>query len=200
MNKNFIKAIIIIFFIIIILGGVSYLLNKKDTKEEKPAIETLKSGEENIDNQERKFEKEVTTPLSDSKAPAGAFVYNTFKITTSDNYNLIKDWENDDKTELRYIKITSYNEYTKVKESIGNLRKMTKEDFINYFMIIVVNEDISYIPKFEKLQHNNKNSEKADLIFHKQKQEEKDYVYNGSWVIMANKYDKYELNIKYSEE
>lgn len=203
MNKNSIKVLITIFLIIIILGGIIYLFNREDKDGEQTTGETLENEQENIEDEEteeRKFEEEVTTPLSNSNAPAGTNVFNTFNITADDNYNLIEEWENHDDTGLKFIKITSYSEYTKIKESLTNLREMTKEDFINYFIIIVVNKDTNYIPKFERLQHNEKNREEVNLCFNKKEQEDSNSVYNGSWIVMTNKYDKYKFNFVYSEE
>ena len=164
MNKNSVKIILTIFLIIVIIGVIAYLLNKKDSNLEQTTGETLENEQESVANkeiEERNFEEEVTTSLSNSNAPAGTNVFNTFNITKDDNYNIINEWENHESTGLRFIKITSYSEYRKIKEALTNLREMAKEDFINYFMIVVINEDTNYIPKFEKVQHNEKNREEV---------------------------------------
>lgn len=200
MIKKTIKVLfIIILFFIILVFGIVYI--QKDTNSEKLLSKAVKNNQENIESQEkemleRKFEDEVTVPLSNSKIPSGYSVYNTFNVTLDDESNIIEKWKTDENTGLKYIKITSYSEYKNIKESLNGLREMTKEDFVNYFMIIVINENIEYVPKFEKLKHE-EDRETISLNFCKEKQENTDVVYNGSWIVMPNSYDRYKLNMIY---
>ena len=202
MNKNFIKVLIAIFLIMIILGGALYFFDRNNTDAEQTIGDALESNQENTENEEieeRKFEEELTTPLSNSNAPAGSYVHNTFDVTSDDKIDIIEDWKEDNESGLKYRKITSYSEYLKIKEALSNIREMTKDDFINYFMVIFINQDTNYVPKFEKVECN-RSEGIARILIYKKARESNDSDYNGSWVVMPNNNDKYEFSIIYSEQ
>lgn len=212
MDKKYMKVIIVL-MIIIILSLIGIIIYKEVIIAKKNVKETLGNNQENIKDaelpeeskedtekenkeMERRFDEKVTVPISNSKAPAGGTIFNKFSITEEDKYAIIENWQQDDITRLKYKKITSYEEYLQIKESLGEIREMTKEDFINYFMIIVVDIDKENIPRFERrtISDNNKT---IIFNFYKEKQEDNNIIYNGSWIVAPNIYDKKEIKYIY---
>lgn len=211
MDKKYMKVIIML--IIIILSLTTVIIYKEIIQAKRNTQEILGKNQENVKNAEvlenkqednnkdnneieRKFEEKVTVPLSNAKAPIGSTVFNKFSIAEDDKFEIIEDWQQDEVTRLKYKKITSYEEYLQIKEKLSEIREMTKEDFINYFMIIVVDIDKEYIPKFER-RTSSDNNKTIIFNFYKEKQEDNNVIYNGSWIVAPNIDDQKEIEYIY---
>lgn len=95
----------------------------------------------------RLFDPENDVPVSNAEHRGNKIIFKSF-FSYDDSINL-DDFSTSD--ELYYKKIISYSEYQKYKELIPELRTLTENDFINYYLIIAMSKDIEHIYMFNRL-------------------------------------------------
>ena len=93
--------------------------------------------EENT-NTSRIFDEEPKVSVSNSNTQPGTCVYKAFNIfknekVETDNFSI--------RNELSFKKIVSYDEYLKYKNMWSGIRELTQEDFINYYLILVIDKN-----------------------------------------------------------
>lgn len=100
-----------------------------------------KIGDDKIEdntNTSRIFDEEPKVSVSNSNTQPGTCVYKAFNVLENekmetDNF-LIRN-------ELNFKKIVSYDEYLKYKNMWSGIRELTQEDFINYYLILVIDKN-----------------------------------------------------------
>lgn len=88
----------------------------------------------------------TNTPVSNSESNNSRVIFKSF-YAYSNELNL-NNFSN--QNDFYYKKITSYNEYLKYKELIPELRNLTENDFIYYYLVIVLSQDVEHIYTFEE--------------------------------------------------
>ena len=97
-------------------------------------------------------EETVDEPISDSQAPTGEIVYKNFTIKENEKNISLNGWDEDEYT--YYKQINTYDEYKNLMNNYSDLRKLTENDFTNYFAFIILNKDNSYELKYKFITYN----------------------------------------------
>ena len=96
-------------------------------------------------NTSRIFDKEPNVAVSNSNTEPGTCVYKAFNIFENEKMETDKF---SIRNELSFKKVISYDEYLKYKSMWNGIRELTQEDFINYYLILVIvknpNKDKAY--------------------------------------------------------
>lgn len=90
---------------------------------------------------ERLFNSANSVPVSNAEHRGNGTVFKSF--FAYDNSIVLDTFSIQD--EFYYKKIISYAEYEKYKKLIPELRTLTENDFINYYLVIAMSKDIDYI-------------------------------------------------------
>ncbi|MBR3614658.1 MAG: hypothetical protein IKL55_05730 [Clostridia bacterium] len=129
----------------------------------------------------RLFPPTNDVPVSNSNSRGTKNVFKSFFA-----YNEIELESFSSNNELYYKKITSYEEYNKYKSLIPELRTLTENDFINYYLIIVLSKDIEHIYMFNDLIEN-ENSLNLELLKNKILSENTQTpIFSGVAIILPN--------------
>ena len=135
-----------------------------------------------ITEPERLFNSDNDIPVSNSDPKGNKHIFKSFFA-----YNEYIHLENFiSKNNLYYKKITSYLEYLKYKEIIPELRTLTRDDFINYYLIIVMSDETDYTYMLEKIEHN-ENKLNLQILKNKSLSETpKTPIFSGVSIILPN--------------
>ena len=96
----------------------------------------------------RLFKSNIDIAVSNSTYAPGTPVFKQFKVNNK-NLNL----ENFTLTDGIYLKkVTSYQDYLKYKKELPELRDLTEQDFVNYYLIIFISPGFEYSYTFEKIK------------------------------------------------
>lgn len=117
-------------------GDSVYYYKTIDGGQEWEIIEDNKV--EDTTNTSRIFDKEPKVAVSNSNTEPGTCVYKAFNILEkekmeTDNFII--------RNELCFKKVVSYDEYLKYKNMWSGIRELTQEDFINYYLILVIDKN-----------------------------------------------------------
>lgn len=105
---------------------------------ENPILEYLGKG--------RLFDNVANIPVSNSGYTAANYVFKSFYVY---NNNLkIDEFTNKDNFYLK--KIISYEEYLKFKELMPDIRALTENDFVNYYLLIALSSNLDYVYTLEE--------------------------------------------------
>ena len=135
-NKLFILIIILVAFI----GGIGLnFFISQNANNNTNIVEKNKK--------ERQFNSLSDVPVSNSNTHGNKIVFKSFFAydNTLDLSGFIIANE-----ELYFKKIISYEEYFKYKELIPELRTLTEDDFVNYYLIIAISKNIDSVYMFNK--------------------------------------------------
>lgn len=129
---------------------------------------------------------ETTEQISNCDELAGTIVDYDFKVLNEESELLSELKKSEIQEDLYFVKIVNKDTYDRYRNKWKKLRELTEEDFEHYFAIIVIDknnkEDISF-NSIEKAE-NNTATIKVD-----RKENEEDYKYSGSLIIMPNSVD-----------
>lgn len=140
----------------------------------------------------RVFKENITVPVSNSTYPAGTTIFKSFNIY-KENIDL-EDFILQD--ELYMKKVDSYNDYLKYKEQFEELRELTEDDFVNYYLVIVISEDNTSTLTFNKTESNNAYLNLHVLQSDSLVDEDNKPYYTGLAIIIPNNTDYSESNIQ----
>lgn len=136
-KKLFILVIILLAFIC----GICLNMFISQNKQNNSYIETPKK--------ERQFNSLSDVPVSNSNGRGNKIVFKSF-FAYDDSLDLNEFTAASE--ELYFKKIISYEEYFKYKELIPELRTLTEDDFVNYYLIIALSKNIDSIYMFNKIE------------------------------------------------
>ena len=86
-------------------------------------------------------------PVSNSDAPDGSYVFSSFNVLKTENSDLSDMLKQGD---FYKKKITTYEEYLIYKKKWSGIRELTNKDFVHYYLLLVLNEDVSKKYSFRK--------------------------------------------------
>lgn len=101
-------------------------------------------------------EETVNEPVSDSQAPTGEIVYKNFTIKENEKAINSNEWNENEYT--YYKQINTYAEYKNLMDNYSDLRKLTENDFKNYFAFIILNKDNTYELKYKFITYSEDNN------------------------------------------
>ena len=144
---------------------------------------------------ERLFTPAHNIPVSNSDN-TGRIVFKSFFAY---NKNISLDLFKVKDDNIYYKKITTYKEYLNYKELIPELRSLTENDFIHYYLVIAMTTDINSIYMFEKINENSENST-AELEILKTKSLDSTAetpIYSGVSIVLPNVTDYEESSLEF---
>ena len=109
----------------------------------------------------RLFNPANSVPVSNAEHRGNGIIFKAFFA-----YNNIDLSSFSADEEFYYKKIISYSEYQQYKELIPELRTLTENDFINYYLIIAMSKNTDYIYMFNKL-YETENSISLEILKNK---------------------------------
>lgn len=140
-------------------------------------------------------EENVNKPISSSEAPVGEIVYKSFVIKDDENKMNLDGWNDDEDTYYKQINI--YNEYKELMDNYSDLRKLTEDDFENYFAFVIINKNIGYDLKYRFITYNEADSENDPIlninIFKNETLNEDKFLKHGLVVIMTKRHKDYKI-------
>lgn len=153
--KNSISKIIIVLIILIVgIGasiGYNYIAKKEKGMhykfEDNKLLISIYSDEwkaigsdiiEENTNADRIFDKEPTVAVSNSNTEPGTCVYKAFDVLDTEELHIDEFTVSNG---LCFKKIVSYDEYLKYKNMWSGIRELTKEDFSNYYLILIIDKN-----------------------------------------------------------
>lgn len=187
MSKNT-KAIIIIVAIITILYLIIFLLSIYESNSIKNRVVLDNSNSNDTVTTDIRDYEPTDIPVSNSgDAPASSFVFSPFYVLNTEDTAFTMSYSGD----FRIDKITTYERYLRYKERWGNLRELTREDFIHYYLLLaVVTNDASNI-------YTVKGMENTDILVQKINKHPnvEELAYTGIAIIIPNTNDMEESEI-----
>lgn len=139
-------------------------------------------------NTSRIFDKDPTVAVSNSNTEPGTCIYKAFNVLKTEELQIEEFSVRD---ELCFKKIISYNEYLKYKNMWSGIRELTKEDFFNYYLILIVdknyNEKESYT--FKRLLVENEYLNLNIAQREANTNEKKECIASGIAIIIPNRTD-----------
>ena len=182
-NKLFILIIIVLAFITGICLNSLFSQNDSNINQNQ--------------KKERLFTQIPDVPVSNSNAATGKIIFKSFFAYNND----IDLTEFSVQDEGYYFKkIISYDDYQKYKELIPELRTLTEDDFINYYLIIALSKNIDSVYMFNKLEELD-NSILLKILKNKQlSPQSTSPIYSGIAIVLPNITEVPEQNIKFEIE
>lgn len=143
---------------------------------------------------ERLFNNENLVPVSNADHRGNGYVFKSFfaydNSIVLDSFNLQDD--------LYYKKIITYSEYEEYKKLIPELRTLTENDFINYYLVIAMSKSTNYIYMFNDIEEK-ENSISLELLKNQTLSEaSKKPLYSGVAIILPNVLDVPVENIEFT--
>ena len=181
------KLFILIIILVAFIGGICLnFFVSKNSNNNANVVESLKK--------ERQFNSLSDVPVSNSNTHGNKIVFKSFFAynNTLDLNEFIVANE-----ELYFKKIISYEEYLKYKELIPELRTLTEDDFVNYYLIIALSKNIDSIYMFDKINESEKQLSLEILKNKKLSNQESTPLYSGVAVILPNITEVPNENIKF---
>lgn len=181
-KKLFILVIILVAFI----GGICLNIFISQNNQDNSNVETPKK--------ERQFNSLSDVPVSNSNTRGNKIVFKSFFAydETLDLNEFIPQNE-----ELYFKKIISYDEYLNYKSLIPELRTLTEDDFVNYYLIIALSKNIDSIYMFNKLEESD-DSISLEILKNKRLSElNSTPIYSGVAIILPNVTEVPNENIKF---
>lgn len=143
---------------------------------------------------ERLFNPLSDVPVSNSNSSSSKTVFKSFFAydNTLDLNEFLAQGE-----EIYFKKIISYDEYQKYKELIPELRTLTEDDFVNYYLIIALSKNIDSIYMFNKLEESEDSLSLEILKNKKLSNQPHSPIYSGVAIILPNITEVPNENIKF---
>ena len=164
-------------FIIILVSFISgFCISHFTSQNNKELTETTKK--------EREFNSLSTVPVSNSSPTGNKIVFKSF-FAYDKSLNL-NEFSNSNNEELYFKKIISYGEYQKYKELIPELRTLTEDDFVNYYLIITISKNIDSIYMFNKLTETDGSISLEILKNQQLSTSELTPIYSGVAIVLPN--------------
>ncbi len=180
------KLFILIIILVAFIGGICLNMFISQNAQNNQIIETPKK--------ERQFNPLSDVPVSNSNTHGSKIVFKSFFAydNTLDLNEFIVQNE-----EIYFKKIISYDEYLKYKELITELRTLTEDDFVNYYLIIALSKNVDSIYMFNKLEESEDSISLEILKNQKLSEQEATPLYSGVAVILPNITEVPNENIKF---
>lgn len=146
---------------------------------------------------ERQFNSLSDVPVSNSNGRGNKIVFKSF-FAYDDSLDLNEFTSASE--ELYFKKIISYEEYFKYKELIPELRTLTEDDFVNYYLIIALSKNIDSIYMFNKIEESNESLSLEISRNTRLSETNSTPLYSGVAVILPNITEVQNENIKFKIE
>lgn len=132
-------------------------------------------------------------PVSNSTvfSSLNSYVYKSFNL--SDSFNPDNNFKK--ANEFYYKKIVSYEEYLKYKNLIPEIRELTQDDFIHYYLVIAFTEDAKAIYMHES-SHMENNVLTLELHRNQALSTDSSIKYSGLSIVVPNSNDVEESSLK----
>lgn len=135
----------------------------------------------------RLFTNIANIPVSNSGFLGGNYVFKSFYA-----YNTSLNIKNFEQKENFYLKkIISYEEYLEYQKIIPEIRTLTEDDFINYYLIILLSTDVENVYTLEGPEENI-DSLTLNILKHKSISKpttESEPTYSGVSIVVPNRCD-----------
>lgn len=135
----------------------------------------------------RLFNNKYGVPVSNSENLGGNYVFKSFY-----DYNTSLNFKNFTQKDNFYLKkIISYQEYLDYKEIIPEIRTLTEDDFINYYLIILISNNTENVYTLEGPDENT-TSLTLNIFKHKSLSKplsETEPTYSGISIVVPNRCD-----------
>ena len=170
------KLFILIIILVAFIGGICLnFFISQNTDNNSNIVETPKK--------ERQFNPLSDVPVSNSNTTGNKIVFKSFFAYDSSldlNEFIVAN------EELYFKKIISYDDYLKYKELIPELRTLTEDDFVNYYLIIALSKNVDSIYMFNKLEESEESISLEILKNQKLSEQGSTPIYSGVAVILPN--------------
>lgn len=135
----------------------------------------------------RLFDNKSGVSVSNSENLGGNYVFKSFY-----DYNTSLDLKKFNQKENLYLKkIISYEEYLEYQKIIPEIRTLTEDDFINYYLIILLSTDIENVYTLERPDEDT-NSLTLNILKHQsisKPNTESEPTYSGVSIVVPNRCD-----------
>lgn len=183
MNK---KLFILIIILVAFIGGIALNFFISQNAQTENIVQEPEK--------EREFNPLSDVPVSNSNSTGSKIVFKSF-FAYDETIDLNEFAVANE--ELYFKKIISYDEYFKYKELIPELRTLTKDDFVNYYLIIAISKNIDSIYMFNKLEET-EDSISLEILKNQRLSEQSSIpLYSGVAVILPNVTEVPDENIKF---
>ena len=143
---------------------------------------------------ERLFDPEKAVPVSNADHRGNGIVFKSFFAYNNsivlDTFSL--------KDEFYYKKITTYAEYVEYKKLIPDIRTLTVNDFINYYLVIAMSKDTSSTYMFNDIEEKETEISLEILKGQNLSNLSKSPIYSGVSIILPNVLDVPQENIDFT--
>lgn len=143
---------------------------------------------------ERLFDSQNDVPVSNSDPRGNKIVFKSFFAYDK---KIILD-EFSTQNEFYYKKITTYTEYEEYKKLIPELRTLTENDFINYYLVIVMSNSIDSIYMFNDIEEKENSLDLEILKTQRLSNLQNTPIYSGVSIILPNALDVPQENINFT--
>lgn len=181
------KLFIFIIILIAFIGGIC--INHFISQQSQNNIDSSET-----QKNERVFDPLSDVPVSNSNTSGNKIVFKSF-FAYDEKLNLDEFSNNNE--ELFYKKIISFDEYLKYKELIPELRTLTEDDFIHYYLIIVISKNIDSIYMFNKLEESDDSISLEILENTRLAETENSPSFSGVAIVLPNITEVPEENINF---
>ncbi len=139
----------------------------------------------------RLFRNLANIPVSNSNPVGGVYIFKSLYdyngTFNKEEFTTINDYS--------VKKIISYDEYLKYQELIPDIRTLTEDDFVNYYLLIILSSDVSKVYTLES-NDETENSLTLSILKHNSissPTSEKEPLFSGLSVVVPNRCD-FDLN------
>lgn len=143
---------------------------------------------------ERLFDPSKAVPVSNTDHRGNGIVFKSF--FAYDNSIILDSFSTKD--EFYYKKITTFAEYEEYKKLIPDIRTLTENDFINYYLVIVISKDINSTYMFNDIEEKETEISLEILKGQNLSNHSKSPVYSGVSIILPNVLDVPQDNINFT--
>lgn len=170
------KLFILIIILVAFISGIcaNYFISKNNQSN----LETVEP-----QKKERQFDSLSDVPVSNSNTQGSKIVFKSF-FAYDESLDLSEFLVANE--ELYYKKIISYDEYLKYKEIIPELRTLTEDDFVNYYLIIALSKNVDSIYMYNKIEESEDSISLEILKNQRISETESQPLFSGVAVILPN--------------
>ncbi len=143
---------------------------------------------------ERLFDPAKAVPVSNADHRGNGIVFKSF--FAYDNSIILDSFSTKD--EFYYKKITTFAEYEEYKKLIPDIRTLTENDFINYYLVIVMSKDINSTYMFNDIEEKETEISLEILKGQNLSNHSKSPIYSGVSIILPNVLDVPQDNINFT--
>ena len=142
----------------------------------------------------RLFDPKKAVPVSNADHRGNGIVFKSF--FAYDNLIILDSFSTKD--EFYYKKITTFAEYEEYKKLVPDIRTLTENDFINYYLVIVMTKDINSTYMFNDIEEKETEISLEILKGQNLSNHSKSPVYSGVSIILPNVLDVPQDNINFT--